>query len=518
MVRGSDGGVRFAFELKWARGKHELGWTLWDIYKLVATKEEHRADATYAIVGAPDAYWADETIDACALFGTRSWDSSEVFRRYWRAWHDLLGGGSGRPLRMPSTLITTLIGVAPLPVQPPWSLRAVRLDSGSRETVPFVGGWPRGLLAGDRVATAHPPEPQQRIAGCLLGGAAGDALGAVREVARLDETPPAYGGAELQNPPAESGGMGGITYVTQMSLFTAEGLMRANHRGIAKGISSIPDVLLWAYRRWLRTQGERSPDDAFGMDGWLITVPQLYARRSPDQTCLLALRADSPGRIRRPVNDSRGCAAVVRAAPIGLLHAGDPFRTGCEVAALTHGHPAGYAAAGYLATLISRLLDDAPLWNAAIEALDELKAGSKALPSPDRKRAALCRKAVETALTLATRDNASVESGDLGHGDLADEALAIALYCSLTADSFEDGALRAANRSGESAAAVAITGNVLGAHLGAQAIPSHWIARLELASVIIQLAADLERHRSRENVDQETDEVMPADWDRYPGY
>ena len=75
-----------------ASGKHELGWTLWDIYKLAAARVELGV-ATYAIVGAPVAYWIDESVDCSALYVDGTWDSAELFVRYERAWSDLLGGG-----------------------------------------------------------------------------------------------------------------------------------------------------------------------------------------------------------------------------------------------------------------------------------------------------------------------------------------------------------------------------------------------------------------------------------------
>ncbi len=45
----------------------------------------------------------------------------------------------------------------------------------------------------------------------------------------------------------------------------------------------------------------------------------------------------------KPLNGSKGCGGVMRAAPVGLLPRsyGDPFSTGCEIAAITHGPPSG---------------------------------------------------------------------------------------------------------------------------------------------------------------------------------
>ena len=46
----------------------------------------------------------------------------------------------------------------------------------------------------------------------------------------------------------------------------------------------------------------------------------------------------------------------MRVAPIGLILCDDPFAYGVMAAALTHGHPSGYLAAGAYAQIISELL------------------------------------------------------------------------------------------------------------------------------------------------------------------
>jgi ADP-ribosylglycohydrolase len=80
----------------------------------------------------------------------------------------------------------------------------------------------------------------------------------------------------------------------------------------------------------------------------------------------------------------------------------------------------------------------------------------------------------------------------LGEGWVAEEALAIALYCALTADgSFERGVLAAANHSGDSDSTAAIAGNLLGALLGRGAIPERWLEPLEVREVVERLAGEL---------------------------
>jgi ADP-ribosylglycohydrolase len=170
------------------------------------------------------------------------------------------------------------------------------------------------------------------------------------------------------------GGLGTITDDTQMTLFTAEGLIRGWVRECFTGITSYADVTAHAYLRWLQTQGGRPGCDiGFGVDepSWLFQQRQLHSRRAPGNTCLSALRVMSA--LGRPArNDSKDCGGVMRVAPVGLFawrrgHTDSPqhaFQLGTELAALTHGHPTGALTGGVLAVLILALTDGASLMRA----------------------------------------------------------------------------------------------------------------------------------------------------------
>lgn len=109
-----------------------------------------------------------------------------------------------------------------------------------------------------------------------------------------------------------------------MTLFTAEGLLRAESRGREKGICHIPSVVYNAYIRWLHTQGyPKNKDHDLIYDGWLIGEKELYARRGPGNTCLSALLSGKMGTMERPINNSKGCGGVMRVAPVGLLYGKD---------------------------------------------------------------------------------------------------------------------------------------------------------------------------------------------------
>ena len=130
------------------------------------------------------------------------------------------------------------------------------------------------------------------------------------------DPPPLRPGPAWSDFPADGGH---ITDDTQMTLFTAEGLIRARRRSDARRIDYADDELWGAYRRWLATQGEGNDgvDDDEG--GGLVEEPVLRHRRAPGTTCLSALIGNEPGFVDLPVNNSKGCGGVMRVAPVGLV-------------------------------------------------------------------------------------------------------------------------------------------------------------------------------------------------------
>ena len=126
----------------------------------------------------------------------------------------------------------------------------------------------------------HHGRPGFRLHGSLIGGAIGDSLGAVIEFLSLDEIRRRFPEGVSDLPPHQ-GLRGAITDDTQMTLFTAEGMIRAHIRGALKGICHPPSVVHHALLRWHRTQGgkPRVETDDIG----LISDPRMWARRAPRQ-------------------------------------------------------------------------------------------------------------------------------------------------------------------------------------------------------------------------------------------
>jgi len=181
----------------------------------------------------------------------------------------------------------------------------------------------------------------------------------------------------------------------------------------------------------------------------------------------------------------------MRVAPVGLFASRLPqefspentFRLGVELAALTHGHPTGTLTAGVFALVILALANGATV-------LDAAKASERILEQQTghEKTMQAMNQAESLAQSKLPRDAAIAQ---LGEGWVADEALAISLYCALVARNFRDGIVLAVNHDGDSDSTGSMTGNLLGTMYGSKAIPQEWLAPLELRDVIVEVADDL---------------------------
>ena len=86
----------------------------------------------------------------------------------------------------------------------------------------------------------------------------------------------------------------------------------------------------------------------------------------------------------------------------------------------------------------------------------------------------------------------------LGGDWVAEEALAIAIDCSLVAQNFWHAVTIAVNHDGDSDSNGLITSNILGTLHGVRKIPSEWLEQLELCEVIAEIADDLSEFREWE--------------------
>lgn len=350
-----------------------------------------------------------------------------------------------------------------------------------------------------------------RIRGCLLGGAIGDALGAQTEFSSTAVIDERFGRDGPQSIGSMYGRSGAFTDDTQMTLFTAEGLIRAELRMRGKGVCDDKGVVLHAYLRWLHLQGEAVPSvhgfspESF-LDGWLVEESCVAGPRAPGNTCLSALRSGLIGTVENPINDSKGCGAVMRMAPAGLFFKDldTAFNAGVNYGALTHGHPSGYLPAGMFAAMICSLLSGA--------SLPESVEGALALvarrPGHD-ETTHLVRAAIEDA------GNGTPEPDDLeriGEGGWwGSDALAIAIRVVLSCNDPRDALVCSVHHGGDSDSTGSLVGNLIGAHRGEAALPTDFLEQLDGVDVITAVAEDLAAARDHStSLDPLTD--------RYPGW
>ena len=349
-----------------------------------------------------------------------------------------------------------------------------------------------------------------QIRGCMVGGAVGDALGYAIEFWGEDQIFSQYGEKGITEYTLDGKtGKALISDDTQMTLFTANGLLVGDTRGELRGIQGWPrSYVSMAYMDWLRTQNityEKSRtqprSSMHGCISWLADVPELYSRRAPGNTCLSALYGRQEddlyvdSYIDVPLNDSKGCGGIMRVAPLALnYHLSDIDKLdmeGAEIAAITHSHSLGYMPAAVLTHIINRIVftEESPKLKEIVleakEAIANIFKGDKHLK--------VLMDIIDRAVELSENTDSDLDNiHRLGEGWVAEETLGIAIYCALRhQDDFSAGVIAAVNHKGDSDSTGAVTGNILGALLGYDAIEEKWKTNLELIDVITEMADDL---------------------------
>ena len=335
-----------------------------------------------------------------------------------------------------------------------------------------------------------------RIKGCLVGGAVGDALGYAVEFSTLSEIIRKFGESGIKRYELD-GGLARISDDTQMALFTANALLFGETRGQMRGIGAGPaGYFTEAYLDWYETQTEKYPLRDYH-SSWLVNFREFFSRRAPGGTCMSALQAGGRGTVERPVNNSKGCGGVMRVAPIGVYFAGKAHweqekvdMAGAKAAAVTHGHELGYIPSAALVHIVCQLASaEKPDVFAAV--LSSMEAMPKLFPEAGFMRYYL--DLMDKAIDLSQKDVDDRNAiRQLGEGWVAEETLAIAVYCAIKhADSFEDAIVASVNHDGDSDSTGAVTGNILGTALGYTSIPDHYLEKLELRDIIEEISEDL---------------------------
>ena len=342
---------------------------------------------------------------------------------------------------------------------------------------------------------------QDRIRGSFIGGAAGDALGYPVEFLKdFKKIRDVYGedGITKLTPPwsvdGEKCDKALISDDTQMTLFTANGILNAKIQRIGMKYG-----ICLAYIEWYLTQvGKRNNRYK---DCWIAHVPEMNHRRGPGNTCVSSLYAIYKG--HDPINNSKGDGGVMRVAPIPLyavvdnrMSITDAARLAGDAAEITHQNPLGFIPAALVAHIIYCLaLDEAPNRETFEGYIREGMAAMETLYPQHASDVKYMGELCDKAITLANNSRPDLENIEsIGGGWTGEEALTIALYCSVRHfDNFERALIAAVNHAGDSDSTGAITGNILGAAIGYDAIPKKFKDDLELHDVILHMADDIYR-------------------------
>ncbi|MGN0088643.1 MAG: ADP-ribosylglycohydrolase family protein [Candidatus Limimorpha sp.] len=351
-----------------------------------------------------------------------------------------------------------------------------------------------------------------------MAGAAGDALGYEVEFMSRRSILSRFGENGITKFALDSNGKALISDDTQMTLFTANGMLMGLTRGYMRGIGGRPEKYVdIAYLDWYYTQTGKKREMLIDdwHPTWLRDLPEMAHLRAPGNTCLSA--CESLFRGEKVQNNSKGCGGIMRVAPMALLVDQSPdsgryycsledlAEGGCYIAEQTHQHSLGFLPAGLLTVLLYKLLPLTPaqaqgnidnIVSKTLSILDVIRVGKY---EEDKQ---YLNKLTEKAVRLAYSDISDADAiRELGEGWVAEETWAIALYSAIRhIDSVEDAIIASVNHDGDRDSTGSVCGNIMGAIYGYEHIKERNIfcpegqqleETLELSEIILALADDL---------------------------
>ena len=342
--------------------------------------------------------------------------------------------------------------------------------------------------------------------GCFLGLAVGDALGYVVDEMTWQQIRENYGpngllGYDMQNDYAE------VSSYTQIAAYYANGLLLSLSR--SKPGDRIRYLNL-ALREWIHRQHfPRSEERSWC---WVSQVPELRRRHSRDPRLLDAGRFPAFGTLEKPISRASSPGALTAAPVVGLFfdtRRMEPDQIGmltAQAVAMTHGSPEAILPAVVLAYSVAGILQEPerPLDEQFLQAAEVMCAqfGGR-YPEAETIADQVCK--IVTQAQNSENHQSVMEGLTCGTGT---ECLLGAMYASLACpDDFDNAMILAVNHSGRSAAVAAVTGAILGAKLGAQALPDFYLESLEPVKALRELGADLAKGNPASS-------LFDDDWDQ----
>ena len=305
------------------------------------------------------------------------------------------------------------------------------------------------------------PRTRDRFRGCLLGLAAGDALGTTLEFRtpgtfqKIDDI---VGGGPFRLEPGQ------WTDDTSMALCLATSLIERGEFD--------PRDQMERYVRWRR-------------EGYLSSNGRCFDIGNTVSDALSRFEETGEPYAGSTDPNSAGNGSLMRLAPVPMYFAGDAAEAidrSADSSRTTHGAREAVDACRYYAGLLVgalRGVDKGTLLSARYCPVDGLWG-----------RSPLAEKIAEIADgSFKRREPPEIE----GTGYVV-RALEAALWAFHESDDFREGALLAANLGDDADTTAAIYGRLAGAHYGAEAIPAEWRERLTMAWEIASMADRLYEH------------------------
>ena len=304
---------------------------------------------------------------------------------------------------------------------------------------------------------------QQRYQGCLLGLAAGDAVGTVAEFKPRGSFPPVTdmtGGGTCGLQPGQ------WTDDTSMALCLADSLIACRGFDAADQMSR--------YVRWWK-------------EGYLSSTGACFDIGNATRDSLSRYRDTGEPFAGSTDPYSAGNGSLMRLAPAPLFFASDPelaIRMSGESSRTTHAATTCVDACRYFGGLLvgaMRGVDKATLLSprySPVPGLWESVSGG------------LCAQINE----IATGSFKTKQPPEIAGSGYVVESLEAALWAFHHSTDFRDGCLLAVNLGDDADTTAAIYGQIAGVYYGVDGIPAEWRERVAKGALIIQLADGLWQH------------------------
>ncbi len=329
-----------------------------------------------------------------------------------------------------------------------------------------------------------------RYRGCLVGMAAGDALGRPVERKTIEEIRESYGldglgGYDLMNGKAE------VSSYTQIAAFTCNALLLALTHGRTQGLTH---YLTLGLKEWATSQRyHRYPQKP---KTWVSHAESLRGRFCSHHRTLDTITRGTFGSVGKPINRNGSPAPLSAAIAAGLyfdpsrMAPGDIGKLGAQSMALTQGDPLALLSGAVLSYLIAGLVQDpdTPLRQQISQAAATVATQFAAFPEAARLEA-MIREVADKTIAPNMPPQKVLEKMDCRQ---AHTVLLGGIYAALISQgSFDDALTTAVNHSGCSAGTACIAGAILGAAQGESALPQFYLESLDAAAPLRQLAQDL---------------------------